>query len=163
VDRPVRPARAPDLSIIGGSAITRPLVELFGRSGLAEHAPLFGNLTISNVRGPDTPLYVAGARLVSLYPCSIPFHGLALNITAQSYGERLDIGLVACRRAVPDLAALADRLEPALAELAERLGTPAVTSGPSTPKLSQAPNLPRSAQDSRSRDRTTKITPTASN
>jgi diacylglycerol O-acyltransferase len=154
----------PDLSILGGSVITRPLIELFGRSGLADHAPLFGNLTISNVRGPDTTLYVAGARLVSLYPCSIPFHALALNITAQSYGDRLDIGLVACRRAVPDLAELADRLEPALAELEQavtrRLGKPAVTSEPPTAKLSQTPNLPRSARDQK---RTTKITPTASN
>jgi hypothetical protein len=107
----------PDFAIVGGTAITRPLVELFGRSGLAEHAPLFGNLTISNVRGPDTVLYVAGARLVSRYPCSIPFHALALNITAQSYADRLDIGLVACRRAVPDLAQLADRLAVAFAEL----------------------------------------------
>jgi WS/DGAT/MGAT family acyltransferase len=107
----------PDVPIIGGDAITHPLVDLYGHSGLAGQFPVFGNLPISNVRGPTLPLYVAGARLVSLYPCSIVFHGAALNITAQSYVDRLDIGLVACRRAVPDLARLADLLSVAFAAL----------------------------------------------
>ena len=52
-----------------------------------------------------------------MYPCSIPFHGQALNITVESYCDRLDFGLVACPRAVPDLAELADRLADELAAL----------------------------------------------
>jgi hypothetical protein len=63
------------------------------------------------------PLYIAGARIASMYPCSIPFHGQAVNITVESYCDRLDFGLIACRRAVPDVAQLADRLAGALAEL----------------------------------------------
>jgi hypothetical protein len=52
-----------------------------------------------------------------MVPCSIPFHGQALNITVESYCDRLDVGLVACRTAVPDIAQLGDRLAVALDEL----------------------------------------------
>jgi hypothetical protein len=52
-----------------------------------------------------------------LYPCSIPFHGSALNITVQSYVDRLDVGLIACRRTVPDLQVIADGLEASWTEL----------------------------------------------
>jgi hypothetical protein len=76
-----------------------------------------GNLVISNVPGPATPLYIAGAKIASMYPCSIPFHGMAVNITVESYCDRLDVGLIACRRAMPDVARLADGLAGALAEL----------------------------------------------
>jgi hypothetical protein len=40
-----------------------------------------------------------------------------VNITVESYCDRLDFGLIACRRAVPDVARLADRLASSLAEL----------------------------------------------
>jgi diacylglycerol O-acyltransferase len=39
---------------------------------------------------------------------SIPVHSMALNVTVQSYNGRLDYGLIACRRAVPDVNDLAD-------------------------------------------------------
>ena len=52
-----------------------------------------------------------------MFPCSIPVHGQALNITVESYCDRLDVGLIACRAAVPDVAQLADRMLVALAEL----------------------------------------------
>ncbi|HKU43940.1 MAG TPA: wax ester/triacylglycerol synthase family O-acyltransferase [Polyangiales bacterium] len=106
----------PELTTAGGGPLLRQLVELYGHSHASE-IPLFGNLTISNVPGPNIPLYIAGARVVSLYPCSIPFHGAALNITAQSYNDRLDFGLIGCRRALPDLGILADLLSPSLLEL----------------------------------------------
>ena len=98
----------------------RRLVELYGHTKASE-IPLFGNLAISNVPGPTQPLYIAGAKVVSLYPCSIAFHGAALNITAQSYDQRLDFGLIACRRAVPDLGYLADLLLASFQELHDAL------------------------------------------
>ena len=54
------------------------------------------------------PLYFAGARVVSFYPVSIIVHSMALNVTVQSYAGRLDYGLIACRRAVPDITDLGD-------------------------------------------------------
>ncbi len=107
----------PDIVIPGISGMVRRLVERYGHSWFAGRPPLAGNLVISNVPGPTAPLYIAGARIASMFPCSIPFHGQAVNITVESYCDRLDFGLIACRRTVPDLAQLADRLAAALAEL----------------------------------------------
>ena len=55
-------------------------------------------------------MYFAGAKVVSYYPVSIPAHSMALNVTVQSYNGRLDYGLIACRRALPDVNELADAL-----------------------------------------------------
>ena len=52
-----------------------------------------------------------------MWPVSIPVHGIALNITVQSYQGDLDFGLTACSKAVPDIADLADLFEPALETL----------------------------------------------
>jgi WS/DGAT/MGAT family acyltransferase len=62
-----------------------------------------GNLVISNVPGPRRPLYAAGARLEHYYPVSVIMEGQGLNITVQSYLDRLDFGLVACPELVPDV------------------------------------------------------------
>jgi WS/DGAT/MGAT family acyltransferase len=107
----------PDLALPGSGRFLRRMVELYGRAKLAQRLPLLANLTVSNVPGPPIPLYLAGLRVLSLYPCSIPFHGSALNITVQSYVDRLDFGLIACRRAVPDLSVIADGIEQAWSEL----------------------------------------------
>lgn len=111
----------PDVNVPGSSAIARVLIEAYGRSRLVGRPPLLGNLFISNVPGPTQPMYIAGARIASMYPCSIPFHGQALNITVESYCDRLDVGLIACRTAVPDVAQLGDRLSVALAELQQAI------------------------------------------
>lgn len=113
----IRNVLLPDLGFVGSGALMRGLVDLWRRAKLADKLPPGFNLVISNVPGPPVPLFVAGARVLSFHPCSIPFHGSALNITVHSYCDSLDFGLVACRRTVPDLAELADALEPALAEL----------------------------------------------
>ncbi len=98
------------------------LTRLWARGRLAERLPLLANLVISNVPGPPAPLYVAGCRLTDYYPLSIVTHGLGLNITVQSYAGRLDIGITACREALPEpgrlshaLAAALDTLEQCLA------------------------------------------------
>ena len=58
-----------------------------------------------------------------LYPLSIVVHGVALNITVQSYRGLLCFGLIACRRAVPDIAELALQLNQAM-EALRRLPVP---------------------------------------
>lgn len=64
------------------------------------------NLVISNVPGPQFPLYLAGARLVANYPVSVITHGMGLNITVMSYMGHLDFGIVADREQMPDVALL---------------------------------------------------------
>jgi WS/DGAT/MGAT family acyltransferase len=79
------------------------------------------NLVISNVPGPDEPLYFRGARLDSSYPMSIPMHGLALNITCNSYAGSLNFGFIGCRDTVPHLQRLAVYCNDAVAELERQL------------------------------------------
>src|SRR5262249_57154172 len=59
------------------------------------------NLVISNVPGPDTPLYFRGAKMEAYYPLSIPTHGMALNITCTSYSGGLDFRFIRCRDTPP--------------------------------------------------------------
>jgi WS/DGAT/MGAT family acyltransferase len=65
------------------------------------------NVVISNVPGPEQPLYFRGARLESAYPMSIPVHGQALNITCNSYAGSVCFGFTGCRDTVPHLQRLA--------------------------------------------------------
>ncbi len=81
------------------------------------HLPSLAPVAISNVPGPPQTLYVAGARVVHYWPASIVVHGVALNITVQSYAQWLDIGLTACREAVPDLPTFRHHLTASFAEL----------------------------------------------
>ncbi len=77
------------------------------------------NLVISNVPGPQFPLYLAGARLDANYPVSVITDGMGLNITVMSYCGTLDFGIVADRDQMPDVWRLIDWLEDSLAELEE--------------------------------------------
>jgi WS/DGAT/MGAT family acyltransferase len=108
-----------DFSIFGAPAVLQGAAGLWGRSGLADRLPPPANVVISNVPGPQAPLYLAGAKVLTLYPVSIPAHGMALNMTVQSYCGALDFGLTACRRNVPELRRLAGYLEESMQELHE--------------------------------------------
>ena len=75
------------------------------------------NVVISNVPGPRTPLYLAGATVLGYYPVSVVADGQGLNLTVQSDQDNLDIGLVSCRELVPDLWDLLGYLTDAIDEL----------------------------------------------
>ena len=96
-----------DFPSLGVPWLMTGLVSLYGRSRLADKMPPLANLVISNVPGARVALYLAGARMATNFPVSIVVHGMALNVTVQSYNGMIDFGLIACRRAVPDLADLA--------------------------------------------------------
>ncbi len=85
--------------------------------------PMF-NLVISNVPGPKAPLYLEGARLESVYPLSVLFHGQALNITCIRYLDRLSFGFTVCPDVVPGSAALPGYVRESLAELERELSFP---------------------------------------
>jgi len=65
------------------------------------------NLFVSNVPGPNVPLYFAGAEVLAYYPVSALVDGQGLNITVMSYRGNLFFGLIACPRLVPDLDVMA--------------------------------------------------------
>jgi hypothetical protein len=93
------------------------LAGVYGRAKVAERLPAFASVAISNVPGPPVPLYLAGARMLANYPTSIVVHGVGLNITVQSYDRSLDVGLMACAEALPEVHELAEGIALALDEL----------------------------------------------
>ena len=68
------------------------------------------NVVISNVVGPQGPVYWNGARVETIHPLSALFDGQALNITCTSIDDQIAFGLTGCRRAVPDISNLTDQL-----------------------------------------------------
>ncbi|MEF8704716.1 MAG: wax ester/triacylglycerol synthase family O-acyltransferase [Candidatus Accumulibacter sp. UW26] len=116
-----------DFPSLGVPWIVGGLAALYGRSGLAKALPPLANLAISNVPGPRQPLYIAGGRIRACWPLSIVEHGLGLNITVFSYCDALDFGLTVASDAVPDVAALAQALHTAYAELEQLPATAAAS------------------------------------
>lgn len=97
------------------------LSHIWASGRVAEKLPPLANVIISNVPGPPIPLYLAGAKLRHYYPVSIVTHGLALNITVQSYAGSLEFGITACGDIVRKPEVLAAALARSLAELNEML------------------------------------------
>jgi diacylglycerol O-acyltransferase / wax synthase len=77
------------------------------------------NLVISNVPGPRSSLYCAGAELQANFPISVVVDGVGLNITVVSYKNRVDFGIVADREQVDDAWAFLEGAAHALRELEE--------------------------------------------
>ncbi|HYC53892.1 MAG TPA: wax ester/triacylglycerol synthase family O-acyltransferase [Candidatus Binatia bacterium] len=93
-------------------------MRLYSALQLADlHAPVH-NLVVSNVPGAPVPLYVAGARVESVYPLGPILEGAALNVTVFSYRDNLDIGVVTCPDLVDDVASIGDDIAAAIEELA---------------------------------------------
>jgi hypothetical protein len=85
--------------------------------------PAFGgNLVVSNIRGPDNPRYIAGTRVLAVYPASIVTINLGLNITLMSYGGHLDFGITVDPDIVHDAWLIADLLPKSHAELSSAAG-----------------------------------------
>ena len=78
------------------------------------------NLIVTNVPGPQFPLYVLGRKLTDLFPIAFlpENHGLAIAI--MSYDGGIDFGLLGDYDALYDLDALAEHFEASLAELVDR-------------------------------------------
>ena len=76
------------------------------------------NLFVSNVPGPQLPLYIAGAQVEGIYPVSaVTDMTGGLNITLFSYNGALDFGLIACREMLPDVWNLITYLQEAMDEM----------------------------------------------
>jgi diacylglycerol O-acyltransferase len=102
-------------------ALTARAARVVFATGLLHRLPPF-NLTISNVPGPNIPVYLCGAKLLAHYPVSVITDGQGLNITVVGYLGRLHFGLTACRELIPDIDALAGFLAEELEVLLEAAG-----------------------------------------
>ena len=106
-----------DYPSLGVPWLIEAATALYGRAKVADRIPQVANVVISNVPGPPVTLYMAGARMLTNYPTSIIVHGMALNITVQSYDRSLDFGLMADAQAMPDVRELADAITIAFDDL----------------------------------------------
>jgi WS/DGAT/MGAT family acyltransferase len=96
-----------------GTRLSRLITNLH----LFDHLAPIVNLIVSNVPGPDFPLYLAGARMVAMYPLGPIVEGVGVNVTVFSYLDTLYVGVQGCWDLVPDIDVIAEGMEEALAEL----------------------------------------------
>ena len=87
---------------------------LYSEFHLAQHYQPVFNLPITNVPGPQVPLYLRGARLVHQVSSAPLFHGAGLAILAQSYAGAIHVNLTTCPDLVPDGEQLAELVETAV-------------------------------------------------
>ncbi len=95
---------------------------LYSRMRLADRHRPIANLVISNVPGPDFPLYLAGAELKAGFPLGPVMDGMGLNITIMSYRGVLYWGIIACPECIPKMWTLTAAIPAALDELLDTAG-----------------------------------------
>jgi diacylglycerol O-acyltransferase / wax synthase len=105
-----------DWSQFAAPAVFGIAMRLYARTRLTESMPVH-NLVVSNVPGPQVPLYLLGCEVKSMYPLGPIFHGSGLNITVMSLHGNLDVGLISCPELLPDLWEMADEFGVGMEEL----------------------------------------------
>jgi WS/DGAT/MGAT family acyltransferase len=115
---------------------------LYTRMKLADRHRPVANLVISNVPGPDFPLYMGGTRMLGMFPLGPVMDGMGLNITIMSYMGVLYWGLASDARAVPRLWDIAAAIPHALTELMEAAG---LESEPFDVPIHLGPGMPPNA------------------
>lgn len=99
------------------SATAALATRLYTRMKVAEsHSPIF-NCVITNVPGPQIPLYSLGNRLVAQIGYGPIFDGMGLLLAIFSYDGTISIGVSSCRRIMPDIADFVGFLNLSLEEL----------------------------------------------
>lgn len=106
------PAALNQLALLGISPM------LLGQmAGVLPRLPPIFNFVVSNVVLAKKALFLMGAELEAMYPVSFLFDGYAINITLVGYNDKVAIGVLGCREAVPSLQRLAVYMSDSLAEL----------------------------------------------
>jgi WS/DGAT/MGAT family acyltransferase len=113
--------------------------------GFPSLLPLPANLVISNVRGLAVPLYLAGARVVELYPMSMLQVANGMNVTAVSHDDQVDFGFLVDSKLVRDPWIYADGVHQALRELEEAVALRSRT--PESDSASVPPQHPEPFED----------------
>ena len=88
-----------------------------GRFSLANRASMPINTVITNVPGPQVPLYMAGAKMLSLYGIGPVTDGMGIIHPVFSYDGQITISVTACREMMPDPAVYADCLQESFDDL----------------------------------------------
>ncbi len=85
------------------------------------------NMIVTNVPGPQLPLYVIGRELQDVYPVAFLPENHALAVAIMSYNGKVGFGLLADYDSMEDIEAIGDGINEALAELEAAAGTAAAT------------------------------------
>lgn len=113
--------------VVGAEMLTRfsgfAPATLLQQAARLQSAQRFVNLVVTNVPGPQLPLFLLGARLLEVYPCVPLAPNLAMSVAVVSYDGALGFGLMGDWDAMADLAELGAHLERAFGEL-EALARP---------------------------------------
>lgn len=113
-------------SIAELSGFAPPTLHALGARAAAGLTRRMFSLVVTNVPGPQLPLYASGARLTEMFPILPLAPGQAVSVALSSYDGGVFYGINGDRDAVPDLATIAESIEESLAELvaAARAGDP---------------------------------------
>lgn len=117
----IRASLLQDWSQFAAPAVFGIAMRLYARTWLTDSMPVH-NLVVSNVPGPQVPLYLLGCEVKAMYPLGPIFHGSGLNVTAMSLQGKLDVGLISCRDLLPDLWEMADEFAVVMEELLAATG-----------------------------------------
>jgi hypothetical protein len=103
----------------------RKMGAAFAKKRAGGEGVMQGNVTVSNVPGPEQPLGLGDCTLLASYPTPILSTGLLFNVTMRRYCDRVDVGIMGDPRKTPDV----DRLAALLGESLALLSAAARTSG----------------------------------
>jgi WS/DGAT/MGAT family acyltransferase len=109
------PVSAGTLASLAGFA--PPTLHAMGARAASSVARRPFSIVVTNVPGPQFPLYAAGVRMIEMFPITPLNAGQPLSIGITSYDSRVYFGINGDRDAIPDIAELAEQIAPALAEL----------------------------------------------
>jgi hypothetical protein len=122
--------------VISGLEALAPPTILAQASRLQFSTRLF-NLLVTNVPGPQFPLYVLGRELLDLFPVAFLPENQAVAVAIMSYNGSIDFGLLGDYDAMPDLEDLGDALRDSLAELVQAAGAAPRKRAPKRPVAAQ--------------------------
>ncbi|SRR5580765_1432623 len=105
-----------DISDFAPPALTARAARVVLSSSILSRLPPF-NVVVSNVPGPNVPVYMGGAKLLAHYPLSVVLDGQGMNFTLIGYLGQLHFGLVAAREVMPDIDDVAKSLRLELDDL----------------------------------------------
>jgi diacylglycerol O-acyltransferase / wax synthase len=90
---------------------------ILGQAARLQAQQRFFNLLVTNVPGPQFPLFTQGHALVDLFPIAPLASNQALNVAVMSYNGQFGFGLLGDYDAIPDLGVIAEGLEKSIQEL----------------------------------------------
>jgi WS/DGAT/MGAT family acyltransferase len=99
------------------STTTGLMAKAYGRYGLAKRLPPLVNTIITNVPGPNLPLYSMGSRMVASFGLGPITHGVGLFQPVVGYNGQITVSAISCREMMPDPAFYCDCLTESFEEL----------------------------------------------